>query len=426
MFFGLENTQKAVSDSLEDLARRSEIPSSLLFSGPAFSSRMYAALCVARFYKAGSDSVIIISDRNYGTRIKTAVNLFMESKTEEDIRSSAAFLKNTVGEYLMQYGGALLDGAASSRKKEFAEASDLFDLISDIDYASQSGPKEKEAFIKKVEKSLSVMKAEKPQAISVNQIRAIKTWAATTSLDGRQKIVVIEGLENTTPSCSNALLKIIEEPPEKTTFIIITENAGRIPATILSRTRKFTFSSFSSMETNYVLSALKPSVYVRGGVSDPGRADSGSIGALPKDLKSFFTSGSGVNLPLILENARRLSLREKIDMKGLVAELEASSSYGVFFEALLESLRERHLDALGGADSKGNTSVAGEPVKPGTEASRRGEGSPRESSLAALSQARRISLLALEVENAVRRAAALNQNPRLTLENVVFLFAKHS
>lgn len=57
------------------------------------------------------------------------------------------------------------------------------------------------------------------------------------SYEGKYKVVVIWQPEKMHLSCANKLLKILEEPPQKTLFFLLTENVEEILPTIYSRTQ---------------------------------------------------------------------------------------------------------------------------------------------------------------------------------------------
>ena len=58
------------------------------------------------------------------------------------------------------------------------------------------------------------------------------------SREGGWKVVIIWLPEKMKEACSNKLLKIIEEPPQKTLFLLVSEEPDKIIATILSRTQR--------------------------------------------------------------------------------------------------------------------------------------------------------------------------------------------
>ena len=57
---------------------------------------------------------------------------------------------------------------------------------------------------------------------------------------------------------ANALLKIVEEPPEHTVFILIAEQLSTIPATLLSRCQKYVFPSVVDEGGYTMLGSLYP------------------------------------------------------------------------------------------------------------------------------------------------------------------------
>jgi DNA polymerase-3 subunit delta' len=70
------------------------------------------------------------------------------------------------------------------------------------------------------------------------------------SFEGGYKIMLIWAPEYLHPSAANALLKIIEEPPAKTLFLLVTSQADQLLTTILSRTQKILVRAFSDEEVS--------------------------------------------------------------------------------------------------------------------------------------------------------------------------------
>ena len=73
--------------------------------------------------------------------------------------------------------------------------------------------------------------------ISVHQSMEIIKSLSLKSFDGGYKISIIWMAEEMNTSCANKLLKILEEPPKNTIFILIAESEDTILPTILSRTQ---------------------------------------------------------------------------------------------------------------------------------------------------------------------------------------------
>lgn len=73
----------------------------------------------------------------------------------------------------------------------------------------------------------------------IDDVRAIQDAAKFFPLRGKYKFFIVDEVHMLTPQAFNALLKILEEPPEYLVFILATTNPEKIPATIVSRCQKF-------------------------------------------------------------------------------------------------------------------------------------------------------------------------------------------
>ena len=73
----------------------------------------------------------------------------------------------------------------------------------------------------------------------VDNIREIIEGARYNPLSARYKIYIIDEVHMLSKSAFNALLKILEEPPERVKFIFATTEIRKVPVTILSRCQRF-------------------------------------------------------------------------------------------------------------------------------------------------------------------------------------------
>ena len=73
------------------------------------------------------------------------------------------------------------------------------------------------------------------ETISIDQIRSLKSFLLLTSLKGHGKVGVINPADSMTYPAANSLLKILEEPPEDTLLILLTDSINKLPSTIISR-----------------------------------------------------------------------------------------------------------------------------------------------------------------------------------------------
>ena len=79
----------------------------------------------------------------------------------------------------------------------------------------------------------------------VDHVRDLRDDAIYTPSQVRKRVYIIDEVHMLSISAFNALLKIIEEPPEHLLFILATTELHKVPATILSRCQRFSFRRIS-------------------------------------------------------------------------------------------------------------------------------------------------------------------------------------
>lgn len=79
----------------------------------------------------------------------------------------------------------------------------------------------------------------------VENVREIIDNAKRKSLDSDYKVYIIDEVHMLSLGAFNALLKLLEEPPKSTIFIMCTTDPQKIPATILSRVQRYDFTKIS-------------------------------------------------------------------------------------------------------------------------------------------------------------------------------------
>ena len=84
--------------------------------------------------------------------------------------------------------------------------------------------------------------------IGVDEAEEIVKKLVLKSYEGGYKVMIIWMAEKMNISASNKLLKLIEEPPEKTLFLLIAENEEQIIKTILSRCQVLHIKALSDIE----------------------------------------------------------------------------------------------------------------------------------------------------------------------------------
>lgn len=90
--------------------------------------------------------------------------------------------------------------------------------------------------------------------ISKEESRNIIKKLSLKSFEGEYKVMIIWLAEYMHPAAANAILKLLEEPPEKTVFLLISYDHEQIISTILSRVQLLKIKSFNKEEiSNYLV-----------------------------------------------------------------------------------------------------------------------------------------------------------------------------
>ncbi|WP_147821334.1 DNA polymerase III subunit gamma/tau [Salidesulfovibrio onnuriiensis] len=82
----------------------------------------------------------------------------------------------------------------------------------------------------------------------IDDARRLKEDIGYAPLEGRYKVFIIDEAHMLTKEAFNALLKTLEEPPPRATFIMATTEPHKFPATIISRCQHYTYKMLSEGE----------------------------------------------------------------------------------------------------------------------------------------------------------------------------------
>lgn len=79
--------------------------------------------------------------------------------------------------------------------------------------------------------------------IKIGSIREIINGMVYRPLEGKKRVVIVDGADRLNISASNAFLKTLEEPPVETIIILISSSPDMLPQTVLSRCHKVSFGN---------------------------------------------------------------------------------------------------------------------------------------------------------------------------------------
>ncbi|MFA6350386.1 MAG: DNA polymerase III subunit delta' [Candidatus Omnitrophota bacterium] len=94
---------------------------------------------------------------------------------------------------------------------------------------------------KKDHPDIHEISAQDSEDIKIDQVRGLKKSINLRPYEGRKKVFIINDAHRLNPESSNALLKVLEEPPENSLIILITSKPQLLFKTIISRCQMIRF-----------------------------------------------------------------------------------------------------------------------------------------------------------------------------------------
>ena len=167
----------------------------------------------------------------------------------------------------------------------------------------------------------------------VENIRELRDKAMLAPTTGKYKVYIIDEIHMLSKNAFNALLKILEEPPEHIVFIFATTNPEKIPATILSRVQIFHFK----LADKSVMQPFLENICQKEGIN------------IEKDALSLLIEQGGGSFRDSLSILDQLSNLHP-DKSTLITTEEVSSALGVpkqvLIQELLASYEQENVDQI--------------------------------------------------------------------------------
>lgn len=93
-----------------------------------------------------------------------------------------------------------------------------------------------------------VLRPDDKASIKIDPVRALVAACAYRPFDGRRRLVVVDGADALEVAAQNALLKVLEEPPPGTVFVLLTPRPDALLPTIRSRCPRLRFGPLAARE----------------------------------------------------------------------------------------------------------------------------------------------------------------------------------
>ena len=196
--------QKHLISHLKTSTDNGRVSHAQLFVGPEGSGTLPAAIAYARYLLCGENN--------------TACNLKLDNLSHPDLHFAFPVATNDKVKRHAVSNLFLDDWRVFIKKQAYGNLFDWYKLLGVENKQGQIG----------VDESLDIVKK-----------------LALKSYEGGYKVMLIWMAEKMNNAAANKLLKLLEEPPEKTVFLLITENEDQIINTIKSRCQILHFPSLS-------------------------------------------------------------------------------------------------------------------------------------------------------------------------------------
>ena len=96
--------------------------------------------------------------------------------------------------------------------------------------------------------SMDVFEIDAASNRGIDEIRDLRETVKFAPANGKYKVYIIDEVHMLTSEAFNALLKTLEEPPERVVFILATTEVHKVPATIQSRCQRYDFKRIAVRE----------------------------------------------------------------------------------------------------------------------------------------------------------------------------------
>lgn len=353
MFENIIGQEFAVERLKQELGAGS-LPSSLLLDGPAYAGKMSAALELARALTCEREraewncacracesqrllahpDTLLMGPRYFSTEIAAAADVLSRVR-----KPAAQYLYvRAVRKLVHRFDPILWEGNETKRAGLQSAIEEVEDRLTDL-LPGNTLPAEGELAksVRIIGERCAKLSSALTDNIPISQVRKAVYWAHTTG-QGRAKIVIIESADRMLESSRNALLKILEEPPEGVYFILTSTRRGAIMPTLLSRLRPYHFPVRSPAAAREVLSKIFREENPR-----------------YHDLRDYFLAWNDTDVELLRRETDRFldGVLDRDKSGPPDGELLKFLSAGQVFRPFLEELSEACGGLLSGRDPKG-------------------------------------------------------------------------
>lgn len=167
--------------------------------------------------------------------------------------------------------------------------------------------------------NVTVVSTENKASIGIKDIRDMADGVYTAPYIGSKKVYIIKDAEKMTQQAQNALLKLIEEPPEHAVFFLLSASRYAMLATVISRCRTISMTPYSDSALKKILFEHSPEIspqqadtYISRAQGNPGKLISyiTDDGTFRNTVLSSAEALIGNNMETVLDSVQSIDSRE--------------------------------------------------------------------------------------------------------------------
>jgi len=160
--------------------------------------------------------------------------------------------------------------------------------------------------------SLDVLEIDAASNRGIDQIRELREMVRYAPAASRYKVVILDEAHQLTDEASNALLKTLEEPPERVIFILATTRSEDLVETIKSRAQLFQFRSLTFKEIAGEIERITKAENLK--------IDSGAVAVLARAAEGSLRDGLSLLEQAIAYSGDDITDAQVRELLGVVAE----------------------------------------------------------------------------------------------------------
>jgi DNA polymerase-3 subunit delta' len=178
--------------------------------------------------------------------------------------------------------------------------------------------------------------------IVVDDVRKASGLFARTAGEGGWRICIVDAADDLNTQSANALLKILEEPPAHSLFILVSHQAGRLLPTIRSRCLRLDLSALTEADTMAVVATMAEQSSDE--IERAARLSKGSPGRALELLNSQGAKYFDL-MRQIISRSQNIDLAAKISIADGLQARDMAEDFTIFSELLLTFVASKAREA---------------------------------------------------------------------------------